>query len=169
MRSPEPFRMVEITEVVEENALVKTFRFIDDVPAKPGQFYMVWVPGVDEFPMSASYIGEEKGITVHRIGKGTEALHSMKKGDIIGIRGPYGKPYWLEGKRVLMVAGGTAVASLAPLAELAHENGIEVVFALGAKSRDKLVFKKRLENVVVDLMHKDCSKNNPNENKGGYL
>ncbi len=148
MRSPEPFRMTRITEVIEENSLVKTLRFRDDVPVEPGQFYMVWVPGIDEMPMSASYVGDEKGITVHRIGKGTEALHRMKVGDMIGIRGPYGRPYSLEGKRVLMVAGGTAVASLAPLAEQARENGIEVVFALGAKNREKLVFQERLKDIA---------------------
>ena len=140
--------MAEILEVVEENSLVKTFRFRDDVPAEPGQFYMVWVPGVDEMPMSISYPGEIKGITVHRIGKGTEALHSMKEGDVIGIRGPYGRPYSLEGKKILMVAGGTAVASLAPLAENAVENGMDVVFALGARDKEKLVFVERLKGTV---------------------
>lgn len=144
----EAFRMVKITGVVQENSLVKTLRFMDDVPVKPGQFYMVWVPGVDEMPMSASYVGDEKGITVHRIGKGTEALHRMDVGDIIGIRGPYGKSYRLEGRRVLMVAGGTAVASLAPLAEIAREHGIEVIFALGARDKNKLVFVDRLKEVV---------------------
>ena len=140
--------MVKIEDIVEENSLVKTFRFHDDVSVEPGQFYMVWVPGVDEMPMSASYIGDLKGITVHRIGKGTEALHSMKVGDVIGIRGPYGRPYSLEGKRVLMVAGGTAVASLAPLAERAIDEGIDVTFALGARDRGKLVFVDRLKDLV---------------------
>ncbi len=148
MRSPEPFRTVKITQVVEENSLVKTLRFMDDFSVEPGQFYMVWVPGVDEMPMSASYTEDLKGITVHRIGEGTEALHNMKVGDIIGIRGPYGRPYSLEGKKVLMVAGGTAVASLAPLAEKAVDKGMDVVFALGARDRGKLVFQKRLENTV---------------------
>lgn len=146
--SYEAFRMVKIAEVIEENSLVKTLRFKDNVPIDAGQFYMVWVPGIDEMPMSASYITDMKGITVHRIGKGTEALHRMNAGDVIGIRGPYGRPYSLEGKRVLMVAGGTAVASLAPLTEKAKENGIEVVFALGARDAGKLVFLERLKNSV---------------------
>ena len=145
MHSSEPFRMVKIEAIVEENPLVKTFRFRDGVPAEPGQFYMVWVPGVDEMPMSISYTGDMKGITVHRIGGGTGALHAMKEGDFIGIRGPYGRSYKLEGRRVLMVAGGTAVASLAPLAEKAAENGMHVVFALGARDREKLVFTERLK------------------------
>jgi dihydroorotate dehydrogenase electron transfer subunit len=148
LRSAEPFRIVRIEEIVEENSLVKTFRFRDDTPAEPGQFYMVWVPGVDEMPMSVSYTGSMKGITVHRIGRGTEALHTMSVGDKIGIRGPYGRPYSLQGKRVLMVAGGTAVASLAPLAEKAVESGIQVDFALGARDKEKLVFVERLEKRV---------------------
>ncbi len=157
MHSAEPFRMVRIEEVVEENSLVKTLRFRDDVHAEPGQFYMVWVPGVDEMPMSVSYIGDMKGITVHRIGKGTEALHDMRPGDMIGIRGPYGKAYSLEGKRILLVAGGTAVASLAPLAEIAKEKGMEAVFALGARDKEKLVFAERLSSVELHISTDDGS------------
>jgi dihydroorotate dehydrogenase electron transfer subunit len=46
-------RIVEVTEAKKENFTVKTFTFMDKLcgKAEPGQFVMVWIPGVDEIPM----------------------------------------------------------------------------------------------------------------------
>ena len=63
--------------------------------ANPGQFLMVWIPGVDEKPMGFSYIGGPDdhwtiGVTVARVGKATEALQAFQNGDLLGLRGPFG-------------------------------------------------------------------------------
>ena len=90
-------RIVRISGVVQENPSVKTLTFDDPAKALPGQFVMVWIPGIDEVPMSVSYIGDIKGITVKNIGEATSALHNLSTGDMIGIRGPYGT-YFKAGK-----------------------------------------------------------------------
>jgi len=64
--------IVAIASRNEEAKDVVTLRFDWDVPATPGQFVMVWVPGVDEVPMSLSYLGARKGITVKGVPKGRE-------------------------------------------------------------------------------------------------
>jgi len=55
-------RIVKIQDVKEENSTVKTFTFRDKhcAEAEPGQFVMVWIPGVDEIPMSLSSIGTDR-------------------------------------------------------------------------------------------------------------
>jgi len=74
------------------------FRCINKIT--PGQFYMIWIPGVDEIPMSVSYINKNiKGITFKKIGEATTALFNLKKSDKIGVRGPYGKGFKVDGIR----------------------------------------------------------------------
>ncbi len=88
-------QIVTIESAVKETPTVVTLRFKCNGKTKPGQFYMVWIPGIDEIPMSVSYVGKLKGITVRAVGEATKALTSLKAGDKIGIRGPYGNGYLL--------------------------------------------------------------------------
>jgi len=132
------YRVVEIDEVVEETPSIKTFFFQDSSNPEPGQFYMVWIPGVDEFPMSISYIGERKGFTVRKVGAGTEAMHALKDGDKLWIRGPYGRGFRRVDGYALIVGGGSGMATLAPLAEV--QDG-DIIIA--ARSMDELLFLDR--------------------------
>jgi dihydroorotate dehydrogenase electron transfer subunit len=104
---------------------------------------MVWVPGVDELPMSLSYTGDEFGFTYKVIGEGTRALADMEEGDIVGIRGPYGTGYREMGKQLLAVAGGTGMASLAPFVEQAVSMGTQPDVVIGARTADELLFEER--------------------------
>ncbi len=143
-------KIATIESVTKETPTVTTLRFKHNRDTKPGQFYMVWIPGVDEIPMSVSYVGNLKGITVRAVGGATKALTSLKKGDKIGIRGPYGNGYLLsenaKRKKVLFVCGGTGAASLAPLVEQMGKNGKKnATVVIGAKTKEDLLFTKRLE------------------------
>lgn len=144
-------RITKVLNVVEENPEVKTINFKDDSKALPGQFMMIWIPGVDEVPMSFSYIGDDKGITVKKIGEATKVLHGLSKGEKIGIRGPYGSNFEAQGKKILAIAGGIGIAPLAPFIEMATKNKKEVVLAFGAKSSNEFLFIKRLENSCKEL------------------
>jgi len=134
-----------IVEVVREVHHTSTFRFRASFDGKPGQFVMVWIPGRDEVPMALSYLGELKGITVRAYGEATKALMGFKPGDLIGVRGPYGNTFRLEGKRVLCVAGGVGIASLIAPIEAFHEAGAEVSTVLAARTADELIFEERTE------------------------
>ncbi|MFQ6128674.1 MAG: dihydroorotate dehydrogenase electron transfer subunit [Thermoplasmata archaeon] len=140
---------VEMAEV--ECSHTKTIRFKDESIARPGQFVMVWIPGLDEVPMSLSYIGGVKGITVHDVGEATSALHKMKQGDILGIRGPFGKDYRIEGESVLFVSGGTGAASLMPALEVAVEDAIDATIVIGAKTASELIFVDRAKKLGADV------------------
>ncbi len=104
---------------------------------------MVWVPGVDEFPMSVSYPGKDIGITYQILGEGTKALSRMRAGDKIGVRGPYGNGFSVKGRRILVVGGGVGMAPIAPLIDVAVKKRTTVDLVLGARSSMDLIFEKR--------------------------
>jgi len=145
-------RVVELEGIVQETPTVKTFIFKDQLASKgvPGQFVMVWIPGVDEIPMSLSRMGEdgECSITVARIGEATAALHSMRTGDEIGVRGPYGNGFTPVSGKVLVAGGGTGAAPLLPLIEALTSLDAEVTLILGAKTKEELLFLKRAESLL---------------------
>jgi dihydroorotate dehydrogenase electron transfer subunit len=136
-------RIVRIEGVNDETARVRSFVFRDRLcsKARPGQFVMVWVPGVDEVPMSLSGIGSEVcSISVERVGEATEALHGLRVGDFFGLRGPFGNGFRVVDGRVLVVGGGTGAAALLPLVEGLVKDEAEVTFLLGAKTEGELLF-----------------------------
>lgn len=107
--------VVRIKKVVEEAYDTKTFFFDWNAEARPGQFIMVWIPGVDEIPMSISSITDStKSITVKAIGDATRAIHELKEGDRISIRGPFGNGFDLDSGKMLIIGGGVGTAAIMP-------------------------------------------------------
>lgn len=145
-------RIVEVLEVKRESPTVKTFTFDDKFCAKaePGQFVMVWIPGVDEVPMSLSTMRSDGhcSITVGEVGEATKALHQRKLGDPLGIRGPYGNSFILANGNVMIVGGGTGLAPLIPLAEKLTDLSTRISFVLGAKTHSELLFLQRIKTVL---------------------
>lgn len=140
----------KIENIVTESHHTKSFYFKGGFDANPGQFVMIWIPGVDEIPMGLSTIGETMGITVHSVGVATEKLHSFNEGDKIGIRGPYGNSFDIQGSKLLVIAGGTGIASLMPAVELAAKNR-SVDVAIGALTKEELLFTKRVGDSGANL------------------
>jgi dihydroorotate dehydrogenase electron transfer subunit len=137
--------MPEIVEILQSEEIgkgVRALRFEYHHKVEPGQFFMVWLPGVDEVPMSASYCEGRKGITVKEIGPATKALCNLRSGDRIGVRGPYGHGYTLHDGRTLVVGGGTGMASLLPAVE-AFGDPSKVDVAIGARNVSELLFIER--------------------------
>ena len=138
-------KITTILQVKTEVENVKTITFKYPIETKPGQFFMIWISGVDEIPMSASIIDKDvKGITFRKVGDATSALYKMNKGNQIGIRGPYGNSFELKGKHILFVGGGTGIATLAPAVKNAVKNKINATVVIGAKTKNELFFYNRL-------------------------
>jgi len=143
---------IQITEVIKENNSTTSLRF--ELPTaikhiEAGQFVMVWVPGVDEIPMSISYWkAPEAEITVKSIGEATNNLCKLKKEDWIGIRGPFGKSFSSDSDSALLVGGGIGIAPIRPLVYDLLEKSTEVTLLIAAKTKEELVmydFKESLE------------------------
>ncbi len=125
-----------IVDVQRETPSISTIRFDRSFSFVPGQFVMVWVPGVDEVPMALS---SADSITVQNVGEATAALTAMSPGDLVGIRGPFGTGFPLT-RGTLAIAGGLGAAPLLPLAEAGYVD----TFIIGAKTAGDLLFVDRL-------------------------
>lgn len=144
--------IVPVTERVQETPSTVTLRFPYGPGAEPGQFVMVWIPGDDELPMSLSYTsGASKGITVKVMGDTSRRMQGVGLGSRLGIRGPYGNRFEIAPRRVLLVAGGSGAAVLAPAAEAARARGASVVAALGATRADELLFRARFREMGAEV------------------
>ncbi|MFH1182527.1 MAG: dihydroorotate dehydrogenase electron transfer subunit [Candidatus Woesearchaeota archaeon] len=145
--------MLKIEEVIVEAEGIRSFLFKHKLDAKPGQFLMVWLPGIGAKPFGISYYGEGGfGITVCNVGEVSGAIHKLKKGDLLGIMGPYGSSFSLEGKRIMLIAGGYGAAPLFPLAEEAKRKGIALTFVIGAKSANKLIYRQRAQKASINTV-----------------
>jgi NAD(P)H-flavin reductase len=108
------------------------------------------VPGVGEAPFTPSsspFEKERMDVTIMKAGKVTGMIHDLKKGDIVGLRGPYGVEYPLhefEGKEILLVGGGVGLAPLRALF-LALLHGLDkykrVLFCCGSKTPSDIIYK----------------------------
>jgi dihydroorotate dehydrogenase electron transfer subunit len=139
--------VVPVVERIVETPSTVTLRFADPAPAQPGQFVMIWVPGDDELPMSLSYVGDRKGVTVKAMGGTSRRILDIPVGAQVGIRGPYGTSFDTSPRRILLVGGGSGTAVLAPAAEAALARGSRVTAALGATTAKELLFEQRLRSV----------------------
>lgn len=139
-------QIVPLEEVVVESANTRTYRFRADGDPKPGQFLMLWIPRHDEVPMAYAYLGNPKGITVREYGDATRALAAgAKKGFRIGVRGPYGNSFAIEGRRALVIAGGVGIASVIAAIEAYAGSGIPIETAFGARTREELTSLDRVK------------------------
>ena len=121
-----------IQEIKKETPSVTTLIFDKRYAAKPGQFVMVWIPGVDEIPMALS---APDAISVQAVGEASVALSNMKVGEKIGMRGPFGNGFTLA-KRVLCVGGGVGLAPLRMIASACED----VVYIIGGRNKAELLF-----------------------------
>lgn len=149
-------KIVRIENVVDETPTVKTLFFNDEVLAKvfPGQFIMVWVPGVDEIPMSVMISNQsgQAAITVRKHGEATTALFSKKIGDQIGVRGPYGKSFTIKQGNLLLVGGGTGLVPLVRLLTFLSKTD-SVTIMVGAKTKNEVFFEELAKKLLEGTNH----------------
>lgn len=151
-RLPTTYRIARIRRETEH---VRTFVFPVSFAAKPGQFLMVWAPGVDEIPMSVAFDdGAETWLTFFAVGDCTRALAAKTVGDLVGLRGPFGTHYtWKPGQRFILVAGGYGAAPMYFLARQATAAGCTVDFIVGARNREYLLFLDDIRALPHTTLH----------------
>jgi dihydroorotate dehydrogenase electron transfer subunit len=146
-------QITSIKDVWDDTRTIRTFVLdaaVDD--AQPGQFVMLWLPGVDEKPFAIA-CPEPLTVTVARVGPFSTTLHRRAVGDQVGWRGPYGNGFTLwEDRPALLVAGGYGSAPLYFLATTAVERGIPTEVAIGARTALDLPYVERFQALGVELL-----------------
>ena len=153
---PKTYRVLEtkrdthdtFTMVLEPSSRAKSMTFA------PGQFNMLYAFGVGECAISIS--GDPSGQeplthTTRVVGTVTRALHDLRPGDMMGVRGPFGRPWPVcdaEGYDLVLVAGGIGLAPLRPVLHhvMAHrERYGKVVLLYGARTPSDILYRREVE------------------------
>jgi len=151
----------EITNLTPDDCRVPIKSITLTIPelvefALPGQFAMLWLYGVDEKPMGIAGCDFDKdtiSFAVAKIGKATEAIHRLKKGDLLGVRGTYGNGFYVTGKEIAVIGGGTGIAPTKFLVEDALDREFKVTLFHGARAEEELAYRDYFE----DLAKKDSN------------
>ncbi|MHA1380199.1 MAG: dihydroorotate dehydrogenase electron transfer subunit [Candidatus Helarchaeota archaeon] len=138
-----------IVKNIEQNAYnIKTFTlesYTNEIKYEdilPGKFCNIWIPNRDMKPFSISGVEDHSlQVTIKKIGKITSYIHTkLKIGDKIGLMGPLGNGFMIQGKNILLIGGGFGIAPLKfLLTELVKQN-LMTVGLLGFKSDSDMFF-----------------------------
>lgn len=149
-----PMQTARIAKVSDDSEKVKTFELgCTLLDAKPGQFLMIWVPGVGERPFSIAN-NNPLTIAVANVGKVSSALHGLKKDDLVSFRGPLGNGFIEpEGKqgRIMLIGGGYGVAPMYFLAKIASKAEVAVDTVIGARTAGDIIYDQRLYAVSSEV------------------
>lgn len=169
MRSPmypHPFRVLDIAEEIPGCMTLRVEPDGDggDADFAPGQFYMIYVFGHGEVPISVSGDPAKSGeltFTVMAVGSVTKALCAVKPDDVIGLRGPFGSVWpvdTMKGRDVIVMAGGLGLAPLRPsIYHVLHnrEEYSDIALLYGTRQPQSIVFPQELadwrEEAPIDV------------------
>ena len=150
-----------VTDIRQETPDVKTFRVEAPEGGKlfehlPGQCAMLSVPGISEAMISITSSPTNKEymeFSVKKCGCLTEWLHAMEEGQMITVRGPYGRHFpvddELAGKNLVFVAGGIGLAPLRSVINYVRDNRekygrVDIIY--GSRSKEDLVYYDEIVN-----------------------
>jgi NAD(P)H-flavin reductase len=142
----------KVEKVISESPTIKTLVLIpeSEFSFKTGEFIELTLNGYGEAPFTPSSSPLEKRrleVTVMNAGYVTKKIHELKPGEIVGIRGPFGRGYPIEsfyGKEIVIVGGG---CGFAPIRSLLYnmialkENFKRVILCYGAKTPEECIYK----------------------------
>ena len=153
---PSPFRVQRVRQETHDTFTLELepARGGDGFSFQAGQFNMLYVFGVGEVPISISGDPTKTKMLVHTtraVGTVTKAMRRLKRGDILGVRGPFGRHWPVDvaaGSDIVIVAGGIGLAPLRPamyqlLSQRDHYD--KVVLLYGARTPEEILFPRELE------------------------
>jgi dihydroorotate dehydrogenase electron transfer subunit len=119
---------------------------------------MVWLPGLDEKPFS---LLSDAPLTfaIAAVGPFSRAVHTLREGDKVWCRGPFGHGFEPRGAKHVLVGGGYGSAPLLFLARRIRAQGGSVRAILGARRERDLLFVDAFaaEGAAVDVATEDGS------------
>jgi sulfite reductase subunit B len=122
---------------------------------QPGQFVMISLPGIGEAPISVmsspSRTSETFKLCIRNAGDLTSIIHTLKRGDQVGIRGPFGRPFPLDqwkGKDILIAPGGLGLAPTRSLIDEILDNRGDygrLIILYGTRNPSEILFADSLK------------------------
>jgi ferredoxin--NADP+ reductase len=123
--------------------------------ARAGQFLVIRIDETGErIPITISAVKEDSvRVIFMTIGKTTEHLSTLKKGDAIrDVVGPLGTPSDIKKYgTVVVIGGGVGVASTPIIAREAKEAGNHVIGIIGARNKDLLILEDEMKEACDEL------------------
>lgn len=140
---------------VESYALEFTDAAKDGFAFRPGQFNMLYLPGVGEAAISVSAADPATGRLIHTVRKAgnvTSALRDLGVGGRFGLRGPFGSSWPVDpcrGRDLILVTGGIGLPPLRPVIhEVLNDRQAfgDVTLLYGARTPGGLLFPEEREH-----------------------
>ncbi|MDO5759725.1 MAG: dihydroorotate dehydrogenase electron transfer subunit [Bacteroidota bacterium] len=154
MKHLENFIVEDNIKINKDNFLLALKSPVSLSGVKSGQFVNVEVKNIAERilrrPISIHDVDKEKNIlylVVQKVGKATNKLSLIKKGESLSIVFPLGNGFEIKGKQPLLIGGGVGVAPLYLLAKEFKRKGITPSILIGARSNEQLFFTNRYNAV----------------------
>jgi NAD(P)H-flavin reductase len=152
---PHPCRVLEVRNEIPgcTTLRVETAGELGDGGFDPGQFYMIYVFGHGEVPISVSGDPVKFGeltFTVMAVGSVTQALCAVQPGATIGLRGPFGSSWpvdQVKGRDVIVMAGGLGLAPLRPsIYHMLHNRHDynDLMLLYGTREPSSIIFQREL-------------------------
>lgn len=148
-------KTIQIVDFYEDGTGSRHFTFepkgfVHGEPIGIGQFFMLTVPGAGLAPFTYTSLPDKQGrfnALIRKVGKLTDKLFTLQKGDILGYSGPHGNGWPLakiNQKEVLIVAGGCGLAPLATAIDYLIEQGQagSVTLLYAARDHESQVLKQ---------------------------
>lgn len=154
--------ILKIFEIIDETPTVKSFKvhIPDDLDINfyPGQFFMVSFPNDPEIKTGRAYSISSSPvqkrhleIALNEVAAFTKKMFSLKPGDFLKFRGPYGKFYFNEGikNNVILIAGGTGITPLIGILRYAADKNLpnKIKLFYSVKNPDEIIFHEEIRNL----------------------
>jgi NAD(P)H-flavin reductase len=177
---PYPYRIQRVRKETNDTITLELEPLYGDkeLSFKPGQFNMLYAFGVGEIPISISGDSSKPKIlmqTVRAAGTVSKTMSKLRRGDVLGVRGPFGSHWPVEiatGNDIMIVAGGIGLAPLRSLLYylvLNRDRYGKIILLYGARTPQDLLYKHELEewrsrfkvgvNITVDVARGDWQGN----------
>ncbi len=140
--SVRPAKVVSNIEIAKDIYILELEPLhLHEIP-QPFNFFMIWVPRVDEIPLCIADFDGRKLKFLYKIrGDGTKALAKHYKDMMVGIKGPLGKGVNIRptlNSKWLVIAGGIGIAPIPYLIKTWKNYGINIDLLWGVKTMDEI-------------------------------
>ncbi len=170
-------KFLTVDKITKQTDDEYVLRFNVPINHDPGQFMQVSLFGIGEAPISiCSYSKDYFEMSVRSVGNVSSHICRLKKGQKVGIRGPYGRGYHMhqfKGDNVIIVGGGCGVAPVRGIIEYIIKNrsdfkNVDIFF--GFRNNTLMLFQEdyknwKKHNMTVDVVLSEQSKE-PNTKHG---